>query len=113
MKDEKREAKRITRKFVIRVARDNGDPWPSWSLVTTQDISVTGALFTFDQEAKPGDKLFMDIHFGEKIIECKAKVNRIVAGSRKPLLRLAVTFEGLSEADKKHMDDFVKEYKYE
>ncbi len=108
---EQRTSKRISRKFILRVAIDDGNPWPRWSLVTTHNISATGVSFTFDQAAKSGDILLLKIHFVDRVIDCKAKVSRISPGFQKPLVQLAATYMDLGDVDAKFIESFVKDYK--
>jgi len=106
--EDKRSSKRIGRKFMMRVAPDDGNPWPSWSLVTTQDLSAGGALFTFDQAVTVGKRLFCKLHFADHIIDCKATVIRFTG--QKGLVEVAVTFEWASEKDRQAVETFAKLY---
>ena len=109
--EDKREARRIGRKFVMRVAVDDGNPWPNWSLVTTSNLSVGGTLFIFDQPVKVGQSLFCKLHFADRQIDCKAKVIRFVGTFQKPLVQVAVGFEWESEKDRVYVEEFAKRYK--
>lgn len=91
---------RIHRSFIMRVAVDDGGPWPRWSLVTTHNLSAGGALFTFDQPVKVGDRLSINIHFLDYEIDCKGRVIRFEPAYREPLCHLAVLFEGLGTVEK-------------
>jgi hypothetical protein len=105
---DKREFQRLGRRFVMRVALNDGNPWPRWSLVTTHNLSAGGASFTFDQSAKEGDSLVCMLHFVDRVIECKAKVIRLEEGTQKPLLRIAVTFEGVSKENQEFIEDYTR-----
>ncbi len=108
--DDKRSSKRIKRTFVMRVALDDGNPWPRWSLVTTHDFSAGGALFTVDQPFVQGQALLCKIHFVARQIDCKAKVIRLSAAFQKPLIQAAVAFEWGDEKDRHYIEDFAKHY---
>lgn len=92
----------------MRVAPDDGNPWPSWSLVTTQDFSAGGTLFVYDQPVREGQRLFVRLQFADRQIECKARVIRF-SGS-KPLLNVAVAFEWVHEKDRQAVDEFATRY---
>jgi hypothetical protein len=105
---DKRGQKRIARAFVMRVAVDDGNPWPKWSLVTTGNVSAGGALFVFDQPVKKGQLLYCKLHFLDRLIDCRARVARLTPGFQKPLLELAVIFEWESEKDRLYLEEFSK-----
>ena len=107
---DKRSSRRIGRTFVMRVAVDNGNPWPRWSLVTTHDFSAGGALFTVDQPLKKDQDLVCKIHFVTRQIDCKGKVIRLSEAFRKPLYQVAITFEWADEEDRRYVEDFAKHY---
>ena len=108
--EDKRSSRRIGRTFVMRVAVDDGNPWPRWSLVTTHDFSVGGALFTVEQPLKKGQTLLCKIHFVNRQIDCKAKVIRLSEAFRKPLYQAAIAFEWANEKDRGYVEDFAKHY---
>lgn len=107
---DKRSSRRIGRTFVMRVAVDDGNPWPRWSLVTTHDFSAGGALFTVDQPLKKGQNLVCKIHFVTRQIDCKGKVIRLSDTFQKPLYQAAISFEWLDEKDRHYVEDFAKQY---
>ena len=94
----------------MRVAVDDGNPWPRWSLVTTHDFSAGGALFTVEQPLKKGQHLVCKIHFVNREIDCKAKVIRMSEAFRKPLFQAAIAFEWADEKDRHYVEDFAKQY---
>ena len=106
--EDKRGSRRIGRKFVMRVAVDSGVQWPVWSLVTTQDFSAGGALFTFDQPVTAGQKLVCKLHFADHIIDCKGKVIRFTG--QKGLIQVAMAFEWANESDRRAVEEFAKTY---
>ena len=106
--DNKREFARIVRRFVLRVAVDDGNLWPKWSLVTTHNLSAGGALFIFDQPVKEGQGLHCRLHFVEREVECKARVIRCTHGFQKPLVEVAVAFEWATESDRVFVADFTR-----
>jgi len=107
---DKRSSRRIGRTFVMRVAIDDGNPWPRWSLVTTHDFSVGGALFTVDQPLKKDQSLLCKIHFVTRQIDCKAKVIRLSDAFQKPLFQVGISFEWADEKDRAYVEDFAKNY---
>ena len=107
-KIDKRFFKRLARRFILRVALDDGSLLPSWSLVTTDNLSVGGASFVFDQEVRPGQRLLFKLHFLEREIDCCGQVVRIKPVFQKPLAQLAVRFEWENEKDRAYVDEFSK-----
>ena len=107
---DQRSSKRIARTFVMRVAVDDGNPWPRWSLVTTHDLSAGGALFTVDQPLKKGQFLVCSIHFVNRQIECRAKVTRLSEVYQKPLFQAGIAFVWADEKDRLYIEDFTKQY---
>ena len=103
---DKRTFKRIGRKFIMRISVAQKGHAPVWSLVSTHDLSAGGALFTLDQNVKEGDRLWVKIHFLERVIDCKARVVRFTPGFQKPLVHVGVVFEALEEKDKEFIENF-------
>lgn len=99
-KKDKRQFSRIQRAFLMRIAVDDGNPWPNWSLVSTHNLSAGGALFTFDQKVQAGQSLLCKLHFLDHEIDCRARVIRFEPGYQPPLVHLAVLFEGLTDQQK-------------
>ena len=104
--------KRVTRQFVMRVRADLKSIVPVWSLVTTQDLSAGGALFTMDQNVHLKEQLMIKIHFLDRVIECKARVVRLTPGFQRPLLQVGVLFEDMPEKDKEFIVNFCGTYKH-
>jgi hypothetical protein len=109
-KIDKRSFKRIQRKFIMRVAVDDGNPWPRWSLVTTHNLSAGGALFTFDQPVKEGERLRFKLHFLDREIDCSGSVIRFEPGSQKPLVHMAVSFDWKNEKDREFIEEFSRNH---
>ena len=103
---EKRRHKRIGRSFTLRVAYGDKGPWPTWSLVTAQDLSAGGVTFMCDQPFQKGDHLFFNIQFMGRVIECRGRVVRAVSKPGQMLVVLAAVFEGLSETDREYITHF-------
>jgi hypothetical protein len=103
---EKRQAQRLFRRFILRVA-PFGDTPLRWSHVTIHDLSATGAFFTFDRPAREGMQLYLKIDFPDRVIECVGRVAR-VAGSHTGKFRdVAVHISGMNVSDRKYVNDFV------
>ncbi len=94
----------------MRVAIDDGNLWPNWSLVTTGNFSAGGALFVFDQPVKEGQKLYCKLHFFDRQIDCRARIIRFMPGFQKPLLQVAVSFEWDNEKDRHFVEEFSKSF---
>ncbi len=107
---DKREFKRIGRKFIMRVGTQLENLFPVWSLVSTHDFSAGGALFTMDQQVKEGDRVWIKIHFLERVIDCRGKVVRLAPGFQKPLVRVGVVFESLSDEDREFIERFCVQF---
>lgn len=105
---DKRKYHRINKKFVLRVAADGTSAIaPEWTLVTSQNLSAGGVLFTYDRALKAGTSLAFKIHFPDhRSIDCNGKVFRVSARSEKPLVSVAASLEGLGERDR----DFIEQY---
>ena len=109
--ENKRAHKRVIRQFIMRVRADLKSIVPTWSLVTSQDLSAGGALFTMDQQVQIKDLMQIKIHFLDRVIECNARVARITPGFQKPLIQVAVVFEAMQPKDKEFIEQFCLTYK--
>lgn len=109
--ENKRAFKRVTRQFVMRVRADLKSVVPVWSLVTTQDLSAGGALFTMDQVVHLKEQMAIKIHFLDRVIDCYGRVARLTPGFQKPLVQVGVVFESMQEKDKQFIEQFCSAFK--
>ena len=106
---EKRRAARLYRRFMLRVSIFGERPL-RWSYVTIHNLSSAGALFTFERQVYEGMLLLFRIDFPDRVVECTGRVARI-AGTREAKFHdVAATFEGVSAADSKYIENFLEEF---
>ena len=106
---EKRKYRRINQKFVLTVAADGTSAIaPEWTLVTCQNLSAGGVLFTYDRTLKAATPLAFKIHFPDRrSIDCNGKVFRTSPRSEKPLVSVAASLEGLGMNDREYIERYV------
>lgn len=106
--EEKRANPRSSRKIILEVEANgvSKDVSP-WTLVTTQNFSASGVLFTFDHAIPAGTKFHVKIHFPEKAIGCEALVHRALPGFRQPLVNVAASLQGLASADREFIQNHI------
>ena len=98
--NEKRKHQRIDKKFVLRVdAEGASSVAKGWTLVTSQNLSAGGVLFTYDRVLKKGTPLNFTIFFPDHSVKCKGEVHRSVAAAQEPLVDVAASIEGLPQKD--------------
>jgi hypothetical protein len=103
---EKRRARRLTKRFILRVAAF-GDKPLRWSYVTIHNLSATGAMFTYDQQAYEGMLLHLRIDFPDRVIECLGRVVRMAGVREGQFHDVAVQIEGMTSGDRDYVEDFV------
>ena len=103
---EKRQTRRLSRRFILRVAPFGDEPL-RWSYVTIHNLSSNGILFTFDRQAYTGMLLRFRIDFPDCVIECLGRVARLAGLRDGKFQDVAAKFEGINAKDRKYMDDFV------
>ena len=103
---ERRRARRLYKRFVLRVALFEEKPL-KWSHVTIHNLSSTGVLFTFDRQVRQGMLLCLKIDFPDRVIECLGRVVRMVGPPTALFRDVAVHIEGLSAADRSYVQEFV------
>ena len=105
--DERRAARRVRRRFILRVAAFGEQP-PLWSLVTIHNLSSTGALFTYDKPVRVGLLMLFRIDFPGRVIECMGRVRRLADAREHGCQDVGASFEGIRPQDKKYIDDFIE-----
>ena len=105
---DKRKDRRLDKKLVLRVAPDGGQSQvsPSWTIVTSKNISAGGVLFTYDKRLNEGTPLTFQIHFPEKTIDCSGVVYRSSPSALEPLVNIAAKLQGLGRGDR----EFIERY---
>ena len=105
---DKREHRRLDKKFVLKVAPEGEKQIVSrqWTLVTSKNISAGGVLFTYDRRLREGTPLTFNIHFPKKTIDCAGVVRRSSPSSVQPLVNIAARLDGLSGIDR----EFIEQY---
>ena len=107
MTEEKRSAPRINRRFILRAAIFGDEPL-RWSYVTIQNLSSTGARFTFDKPVRVGSLLYFKIDFPDRVVQCMGRVRRL-AGPRESFHDVGASFEGIEPADRDYIDKVVQQ----
>lgn len=106
---EKRSYRRIAKKIVLRVESNGKSKEISpWTLVTTQNFSAGGVLFTYDKKISEGTKLHLKMHFPDRAIGCDAVVHRTLPGAQEPLVNVAASLEGLNPMDKEIIESYIR-----
>lgn len=106
MSEEKRAAKRIHKRFILRAAVFGEEP-KRWSYVTILNLSSSGAYFTFDRPVPVGALLYFKIDFPDRVVECMGRVRRASDGSEGKFQNIGATFEGISAENKRYINEFV------
>ena len=107
-KSDKREHRRLDKKFVLRVAPkgERETITPEWTIVTSKNISAGGVLFTYDRQLHAGTPLTFKIHFPEKTIDCAGTVYRTSPSALQPLVHVAAKLEDLGKVER----EFIEQY---
>ncbi len=105
---DKREYRRLDKKFVLKVAPEGETHTVShqWTLVTSKNISAGGVLFTYDRRLREGTLLTFRIHFPKRTIDCAGVVRRSSPSAIQPLVNIAARLDGLSGDDR----EFIEQY---
>ena len=104
---ERRRARRLYKRFILRVA-PFGDQPLRWSYVTIHNLSSTGTLFTFDRQAYEGMLLHLRIDFPDRIIDCLGRVIRMTGLREGKFCDIAVQIEGMTSQDRDYVEEFVR-----
>lgn len=104
---EKRLHRHIRSKLVLRISeKDHSVFTPSWTVVTSRNLSSSAVLFNYDRPLFAGTRLDVYIHFPEKTIRCEAYVVRSRPGLVEPLVQIAAKLTDLSPMDR----EFIEQY---
>ena len=107
---EHRRAKRIARKFVLRVALFSKEPL-AWSYVTIRNLSSSGIFFSYDRPIEMGQSLVFKIDFPDRILECVGRVTRVEHGPAGLYTNVAATFQGMDDAQQRYIETFVQSWR--
>lgn len=107
---------RVSRKFSVRVSESISDENPRWDIVTTQNISASGILFSYNHYVEMGARLRLKIALPIcGAVECVGEVVRNVMGkpcgfgrSEPVVCAVAVVFCDISEENQRMLREFVQ-----
>ena len=108
MDEEKRQAKRITKRFILRAAIFGEQPL-RWTHVTILNLSASGALFTFDRPVRVGGLLRLKINFPDRVIECMGRARRLAGQQDGKFQDVGASFEGMRPQDRDYIEEFVRQ----
>lgn len=103
-------AKRIRKRFMLRVAALSDDPL-RWSYCTIHNLSASGILFTYDRSIAIGAYLYLKIDFPDRLVECTGQVTRVAGGDAGMVKDVGVRFIQILHLDQEFIDRFVEHYK--
>ena len=106
MTEEKRQSRRIHKRFILRAAVFGEQPL-RWSYVTIHNLSSSGSFFTFDRPVRVGDLLYFKIDFPDRVIECMGRVRRLTGLREGKFQDIGASFEGIRPEDRNYVDEFV------
>lgn len=109
---EQRRAKRINRRFVLRVAVFSKEPL-AWSHVMIRNLSSSGIYFAYERPIQVGQMLVFKVDFPDRIIECLGMVVRVESGPGGLFSNVAAKFQGMGEAERDYIEAFVKDWRPE
>lgn len=108
--DDQRRARRINRKFILRVAVFTKEPL-TWSHVTIRNLSSTGIYFSYDRPVEMGQMLVFKVDFPDRLVQCMGMVVRIERGPGGLFSNVAARFQGMDAAESEYIERFVLNWK--
>ncbi len=113
---EKRKYKRTGKPYYmvrLRIKRHEGLKTSStgWDWVVLKDLSVGGALFSYNKHLEIGTllDLIIDVSASTPAVNCVGRVARIEQSQLHSTLHFAIEFEGIDEQEKKLISKIAEE----
>lgn len=109
---EKRKSKRIQRPFTARVQLRTPSLFPSWDIVTVQNLSADGMLFSYDKQIPPGTVLDFKINFPmtNQPIDGTGKVIRAESMGQGPYYSVATYFTHITQTERELINESADEF---